>query len=105
MIRGTTPTYIFKPRDQSLDLTRASKIFVTFSDLNDKEIYTKTGADLSVSEHSVSVYLSQEETLMLSKKVKIQLNWLYSEGPLTKRASSNIFLIDTERNLLDEVLE
>lgn len=105
MYRGTTPTYIFKPRDQSLDLTLASKMYVTFSNLNDEEIFTKTGTDLSVEQHQVSVYLSQEETLGLPKKVKVQLNWLYTEGPRTKRASSNIFRIDTERNLLDEVLE
>lgn len=104
LYRGTTPTYIFSPKDENLDMTQAIKVCVTFSNLNGQEIFTKTGTDLSVSAHSVSVYLTQEETLSLPKRVCAQLNWLYEEGSLTKRACSQVLGINTEKNLIDEVL-
>lgn len=108
MYRGTTPTYTFTLPDD-VDLTQATKVYVTFStdDKSEKELATWTNADdaVTVSEHSVELYLTQEETLALPDgKIKVQLNWLYNEGSLTKRAASKKTTIKTERNLLDEVL-
>lgn len=105
MYRGTTPTFTFT-LPETVDLTEADSVYVTFAEMDETLIYTKTGEELSIEEHSVEVYLTQEETLALPDgRVKVQLNWLYEEGTLLKRACSNIITIDANKNLLDEVLE
>ena len=104
MYRGTTPTYTFTmPR--GVDLTQASAVFVTFARKDESIIMTKTGDALDVSESTVEVYLTQEETLAFPNgTVQVQLNWIYQEGGKTKRACSNIMQISTRRNLVDEVI-
>ena len=105
MYRGTTPTYTFN-LPETVDLTEASKVYVTFAKMNEEIIYTKENADLDISAQSVGVYLSQEETLALPNgQVKVQLNWLYAEGNRTKRACSQKIVIQTQKNLIDEELE
>lgn len=47
MIRGTTPTFILKLKDASVDLTKAANVYVSFSQGNIKII--KSGDDLTVS--------------------------------------------------------
>jgi hypothetical protein len=102
MYRGTTPTYIFT-LPESVDMTQATDVYVTFAKTDTTIILTKTGDDLEVTEHTVSVYLTQEETLSFpNAKVAVQLNWIY---PPEKRACSNIIYIDAKRNLIDEVIE
>lgn len=104
MFRGVTPTYTFRA-PEGLDMTQARKIWVTFSTPDEREILTKTGDDVTVTEHTVQVYLTQNETLRFpTSKVKVQLNWIYQDGLREKRASSNKFTINTENNLKNEVL-
>ena len=104
MFRGTTPTYIFKT-PSSVDLTQATKVYVTFAKTNGTLIMTKTDEDLEISSTQVEVYLTQEETLSFPNgQVEIQLNWLYQVGDKVKRATSTKMLITAEQNLLNEVL-
>ena len=66
-------------------------------------VIEKQDADLVIDEHTVSVYLSQAETLQLREgSVSIQLNWTYSNGA---RACSNIVSVQVSENLLKEVVE
>ena len=59
-----------------------------------------TDGDLSIDDNTISLYLTQEQTLALPPIVLIQVNWTYGN----KRACSNIVSIDTKRNLISEVL-
>ena len=103
MVRGTTPTFIF---NTPVDLTEATSVYVTFSEMDDDVILTKTSTDLDITSESVSVFLTQEETLSFPNgKVKVQLNWIYTEGARVKRACSNQKTIIASDNLIDEVIE
>lgn len=42
MYKGVTPTYTFKA-PEGLDMTQATKVWVTFSTPDEREILTKTG--------------------------------------------------------------
>ena len=104
--RGVTPTYTFVS-PAGLDLTQANKIWVTFSTPDEREIFTKTGEDVTVTvaqtKSRVQVSLTQAETLKIPAKfAKVQLNWTYAGG---SRGASNKFEITFEDNLKNEVLE
>lgn len=101
MIRGTTPTFSLKIRDESVDLTEALNVYATFTQLS--KVITKTGEDLVVSPQQVDVYLSQEETLQFTTgDVEVQLNYTYAGG---QRAASRTALIRVDKNLIGRVLE
>lgn len=104
MYKGTTPTFTFTA-PEGLDLTQATEIYVTFSRMNEVEIFTKKGDELTITSNSVEVYLTQEETLSFPDTVKIQINWTYQEGGKVKRACSNKMIVDVRNNLKDEVLK
>lgn len=100
MVRGTTPTFKLILNDDTVDLTTATKVYVTFSQNGIK--LTKS-EDLEILEKEVDVYLSQEETLaFVLSSVEIQINWIYGDG---KRACTNIVRVPVGRNLISEVLE
>lgn len=96
MIRGTTPTFKLLLNDEEVDLTAAANIYATFK--QGTVLITKTGEDLTVTEHEVDVYLNQEESLKFKEGdvLEVQLNWTYSDG---KRACSNIIRVNVGRNL------
>ena len=99
--RATTPTFTLTFDEQGLDLTQAENVYVTFSSGGKK--VTKTGEDLTVTENTISVYLSQEDTIGWRKgEVLIQANWTLSDGQY--RASSDIVRCDVSNQLLDEVV-
>ena len=104
MYRGTTPTYTFTVPN-TVDLTEASEVHVTFSKTNEELIFDKTGDDITVTAHAVEVYLTQRETLSFPNgEVLVQLNWIYTQGETRKRATTNKITIQAEKNLIDEVL-
>lgn len=103
MVKGTTPTFTFI-LNGNVDLTQATKVYVTFSDVNENEILTKDNEDLEITSESVSVYLNQAETLSLPGKVKVQLNWIYQDGSKMKRACSVKKTINNDSNLLNKEL-
>ena len=104
MVRGTTPTFTFRFKDETVDLSLASRVYVTFSDMNENELMTKENEDLVIDGREASIYLTQAETLSLPGKVKVQINWLYQDGSRTKRACSKKKVINNDTNLLDKEL-
>lgn len=104
MYKGVTPTFTFRG-PQGLDMTLSKQIWVTFSTPDEREIFTKTGDDVTAEDNTVQVFLTQSETLRLpTRNVKVQINWLYQDGFREKRASSNKIIIKAEDNLKNEVL-
>ena len=104
MYKGTTPTYIFTlPED--IDLSSAESVYVTFAKSNYEVILTKQDDELEVDANTVSVYLTQDETLEFPRsEVLIQINWTFKEDGETKRACSEIVHDRTHRNLINEVI-
>ena len=102
MYKGTTPTFIFTLPD-TVDLSLASNVYVTFLKSNGGAI-EKSGSDVIIDHNTASVFLTQKESLSLTSKVKIQINWTYSEGDKTKRACSVVKTIDVSDNLISRVI-
>ena len=99
--RGTTPTYVCTFTEQSLDLTTANNVYVTFK--KGAKILTKTGNDIEVGAKQVEIYLNQKETLAFSQgEVKVQVNWTLAEG---RRACSEVATINLSEQLLEKVIE
>ena len=99
--RGTTPTYILTFSEQSLDLTEANNVYVTFR--KGAKVLTKTGNDIDVYPKRVEIYLNQKETLAFSQgEVKVQVNWTLAQG---RRAASVVKTIDLSEQLLEKVIE
>lgn len=99
--RGTTPTYRLKFSEESLDLTEANNVYVTFR--KGPKILTKTGSDIEVAPKQIDIYLNQKETLMFSMgEVKVQVNWTLGGG---RRAASVVKNIDLSEQLLEKVIE
>ena len=101
MYKGTTPTLLFKT-EAELDLTRATDVYITLSDMSKRELMTKSGKDLYIDPQRVGVYLTQEETLSLpTARIQAQINWTY---PNEKRMCSQIMILNVSDNLLNEVI-
>lgn len=76
MRRGTTPTNTFTV---DIDLTAAT-IFVTYAQ-KCGVVVEKTGEDLTVTENSISLTLTQEETLRFTPDaVFIQIRYVMPDG-------------------------
>lgn len=100
MVQATTPTFVLT-LPNTVDLTQIENMYFSLRQ-NTTEI-KKTGEDLVIDGQTVSVYLSQAETLpILSGTASIQLNWTYANGA---RACSNIVSVNVSGNLLQEVVE
>lgn len=99
--QATTPTFVCN-LPQTIDLTAADSVYFTLSQ-NGRKI-TKTGDDITVSEHSVSAYLSQRDTVWIrpGQPIELQLNWVYEDG---SRGMTQIVSVTVDRNLVPEVLE
>lgn len=95
MKRGTTPTHTFTlPFETSLLKT----VRVVYSQLG-RVILTKTGGELSLSGNTVSVKLSQEDTLRFncSHPVEIQIR--------VKTLTGDVHNSDIERTTVGRCLE
>lgn len=93
MRRGSTPTHTF---ETDIDL-REAEVYVTYSQGGKK--LTKTGEDLDVTENSISVYLSQSDTLGFGVgHVEVQVRYKMPDGSAD---ASDIVTIETERILLN----
>lgn len=103
MFKGTTPTISLMFPD-TVDLTLATQIAVTFSDYKNNTILEKVGSDLTVSAQQIDIDLSQEETLAMPKDVLIQVNFLYMDGATSRRCASTIQGLRFEKNLKAEVM-
>ena len=103
MFKGTTPTISLTFPD-TVDLTLATQIAVTFSDYRNNTILEKVGSELTISAQQIDIDLSQEETLAMPKDVLIQVNSLYVDGATTRRCASTIQGLRFEKNLKAEVM-
>lgn len=105
MYRLTTPTITFL-LPETVDLTLADNIYVTFATKQLRKLLEKTSTELEITAHTVGVFLTQEETQALTGDVvRVQLNWTYNEEGVTKRACSNIVDISIRENLKREIIE
>lgn len=100
MVQATTPTFVLTLPD-TVDLTEPIHFYFTLRQGNVR--IEKADTDLVIDGQTISVYLSQAETLTLTPgMVKLQLNWTYANG---SRACSNIVSVNVTENLLKEVVE
>ena len=97
--RGTTPTqnFIF-PFDCS-DITVLSIAYAQ----NGTVLFTKNLEDVFIQENTISVTLTEDETLMFNDKqgLEIQLRWVIGDN----KQASNIIRTDVGRILEDGVLK
>ena len=98
--RGTTPTFTLTFTEETLDLTQANNVYVTFQ--SGVKTLTKTGEDLVIAPKQISVFLSQEDTLYLGEVIFIQANWTKNGGI---RAASDVVTYQFSPQLLKEVIE
>lgn len=97
----TTPTFTLTFSDNTLDLTQAENVYVTFK--SRYAALTKSGEDLEIDEKTIGVYLDQEETGRLGMgDVRIQANWTLLNG---RRAASEIVAYPISDQLLKGVVE
>lgn len=98
MRRGTTPTNTF---DVDVDLRQASVIYITYSQMG-RVVFEKQISDITIEETSLSVQLTQEETLALGKgEVEIQIRARFPEG---LAIASNIIKTPASRILKEGVI-
>lgn len=98
MFRGTTPTNVF---NVDLDLTNAEVIYITYKQQN-KVVFEKEKSDITVTENSLTVKLTQEETLKLTEReVEIQIRARFSDGTAL---ASNIIKTTANKILKDGVI-
>ena len=97
MFKGTTPTIIFN-FPETFDVTEASQVLVTISGSKGCPIIELTGDSIDVTEHSVSCWLSQWQTLaMPTGDAFAQINLLYADGQRVaiSSASSGLAIFTT----------
>ena len=92
MYRGTTPTLIFK-LDTELDLTTLTQVWVTIQNGDVQYTYDITRVTIDNEEKTLSVSLTQEETLAYKKVISlVQIRMLTSDNKAlaTKEVDFNI---------------
>ena len=102
MFRYTTPTITFTIKDD-FDMTQASDVYMTFTDSNGNIQFTKqlSEEELTVTEHTVAVRLTQAESASIpGGTFRAQLNWLYNDNDTVLRDCSDIVEEVMEDNLL-----
>lgn len=105
MYTATTPTFTWRFAD-TLDMTQATDMVATIKSEKSGFKLNKVMEDLDITEHAVSVFLTQEETLKFpAGDATIMLNWIYDEGNKIKRACTKETTIKVNKNLYNEVME
>lgn len=99
MIRGTTPTHIFRLPFSVLAIQDVRVIYAQ----RDEQILVKETADCTLEGNRISVTLTQEDTFKFdhSKCVQIQVRVSTAGG---QALASQIKLIDVDKCLDDEVI-
>lgn len=102
MIRGTTPTFTFTLKNQDVDLSAAQNVFVALA--QGSTLIEKTGTDLEIDTRTVSVFLTQKESLQLLEcsNCEVQINWTYLDldGETVRRAATKVKSIPISKQLL-----
>lgn len=96
MRRGTTPTHIF---NTDIDLSDASVIYITYKQ-NEKTVLEKTLGDITIAPDSLTVKLTQEESLSFNagQQIRVQIRARFEDGTAV---ASNIIITNTEEILKD----
>lgn len=98
MRRGTTPINTF---DVDIDFRQASAIYITYAQ-GGRTVIEKEISDITVEENTLSVQLTQQETLALGKgEVEIQIRAKFPEG---LAVASNIIKATASRILKEGVI-
>ncbi len=99
LFRGTTPTLKFT---LPFEVSTIEDAWITLAQ-GGSEVLTKTLADCNASEKTLTVMLTQEETLKLTSanKTEIQLRVRTGDG---KALASKVFTESTQRILKDGVI-
>lgn len=99
MYRGTTPTHTFAT---DIDLTLAEVIYITYEQQG-KELIEKEKEDITVESDSLTIKLTQEETLAFDTiaDVKIQIRVRFPDGTAL---ASNIMSVPAREILKDGVI-
>lgn len=107
MIRGTTPTITFTIQNQDVDLTAAENVYVTFA--QGMTAIQKQNDDLEIEARTVSVWLTQDESLKLAdgSSCDVQINWTFlaADGETVRRAATEVKTINIGKQLLKRVIE
>ncbi|RHC58347.1 hypothetical protein DW839_01975 [Enterocloster bolteae] len=100
MTRGTTPTITLTLNE--VDLTSLKSVYVTFCQ-SGKMLTKQSGTEgVEITEHTVSVSLSQEETLRFTPgTVEVQLRGLTNGGDAF---ATNVARVAVKEVLLKEVI-
>ena len=98
MYKGVTPTLILQFSEDA-QLERAEDIIVSITSTKGQPVVEIS--DVIVADNSITVELTQEQTLKMPNYAKIQINWTYAGG---KRACSDIKQISFSDNLYPEVI-
>ena len=99
IIRGTTPTNVF---NVNVDLRDVEDILITYSQKG-KPVINKTIDDVEITEESLTVTLTQTETLKLDHvyDVQIQIRALFDDGTAI---ASDIISVDVGAILYEGVI-
>ena len=109
MIELTTPDFVFRVKNDDIDLRNANHIYLTLK--QGCQTLEKTENDLEIlSRNEIGLWMDQEEISQFKsdgKVVEVQLNWTYNDlGEIrTKRAATTIKNFRVGRNLLKRVVE
>lgn len=100
MIRGTTPTHTFR---LSIDTSTITEVRITYAQLG-KMVIEKTEKGVKMGEKSISLTLTQEESLKFSAgiDVEVQLKVLTNVGTVL---ASPVISLNVDKILNTEVLE
>jgi len=105
LVHYTTPEFTFVIDNDSVDLSAAENVYVTFK--QNHSLVTKTGDDLSIEGgKTIKVWFSQEESAyFIPGPVSIQINWTFlgGDGKL-QRVSTGIRQVKITQNLLARVV-
>lgn len=100
MIRGTTPTHTFR---LSIETSSIIEVRITYVQLG-KTVIEKTEQDVRMGEKSISLTLTQEESLEFraGSEVEVQLKVLTNVGTVL---ASPVISLNVDKILNTEVLE
>lgn len=80
MYRGTTPTIVFKVKND-IDFDDLKQVWITLKSLSHELTKTIDELVLNKNDHTIEMYLTQEETLEFGTgKVDVQMRLLTNEG-------------------------
>lgn len=100
MIRGTTPTHIFR---LPISTDTLKEIRITYEQYS-KTVLEKTERDVNLNENEIRLKLTQQETLKFSPRitVKLQMKVLTTDNTVL---ASPVKELSVEEILNEEVLE